>query len=186
MNLSWLISYAYAAKYNLIQPLPGVKAVESFPEYIQSILPFILSLAAVLAVVMIVVGGVEYAVSLSEEGKKNARGRINNAILGLLLALVSYLILYTINPDLTKLKLDIQNLPNSGTQQPPTTGTQPPQTTTPPPNVIPPPTSSFQPRCVANLETCQAAGGTGQGTPITCQAATGNLCGGATSFCCIK
>src|SRR3989338_5310874 len=124
MNLFWLIPYARAVEYNLIQPLPGVQKVSSFPEYIASILPFILSLAAVLAVVMIVVGGVEYAVSLSEEGKKNARGRINSAIFGLLLALVSYLILYTINPDLTKLKLDITALPSTST------GAQSPSSTT--------------------------------------------------------
>ena len=181
MNLFWLIPYARAVEYNLIQPLPGVQKVSSFPEYIASILPFILSLAAVLAVVMIVVGGVEYAVSLSEEGKKSARGRINSAIFGLLLALVSYLILYTINPDLTKLKLDIQNLPSTGT------GTQPPLgNTNQLSNIMQPPVSSFQPRCVANLAACQTAGGTQSGTPITCQVATGNYCGGATSFCCIK
>ena len=129
MNLFWLIHYARAVDYNLIQPLPGIQTVSSsgFPEYITKIIPFILSLAAVLAVVMIVIGGVEYAVSLSEEGKKNARGRINSAILGLLLALVSYLILYTINPDLTKLKLDIGSLPNTQQSQQSQQSTQPTQ-----------------------------------------------------------
>src|SRR3989338_4304227 len=115
MNLFWLIPYARAVEYNLIQPLPGIQTVSSFPQYIESALPFILSLAAILAAVMIVVGGVEYAISLSEDGKKLAKSRINNAILGLLLALVSYLILYTINPDLTKLKLDIKELQSPGT-----------------------------------------------------------------------
>ena len=182
MNLFWLIPYARAVEYNLIQPLPGIQTVSSFPQYIESALPFILSLAAILAAVMIVVGGVEYAISLSEDGKKLAKSRINNAILGLLLALVSYLILYTINPDLTKLKLDIQNLPSTGT------GTQPPlgNIKSPPSNIIQPPVSLFQPRCVTNLAACQTAGGTQSGTPIACRAATGNDCGGATSFCCIK
>ena len=99
--------YASAAvEYQLIQPLPGIKTVSSFPDYIQKLIPFVLSLAAVLAVVMIVVGGIEYAVSEAVSSKAEAKDRIMQAIWGLLLALISYLILYTINPDLTSLKLD--------------------------------------------------------------------------------
>ena len=110
--------YASAAvEYQLIQPLPGIKTVSSFPDYIQKLIPFVLSLAAVLAVVMIVVGGIEYAVSEAVSSKAEAKDRIMQAIWGLLLALISYLILYTINPDLTSLKLD----PNpAGTTQTPT------------------------------------------------------------------
>ncbi|KKS99168.1 MAG: hypothetical protein UV75_C0008G0002 [Candidatus Giovannonibacteria bacterium GW2011_GWA1_43_15] len=105
-----------ALAYNLLQPLPGVgQTVDTFPDYITKIIPFILGLAAVLAVVMIVIGGIEYAVTEAIDAKADAKDRITQAILGLLLALISWLILSTINPELVNLKLNIPGLP--GTQQ---------------------------------------------------------------------
>ena len=105
-----------ALAYNLLQPLPGVgRTVDTFPDYITKIIPFILGLAAVLAVVEIVIGGIEYAVTEAIDSKADAIDRIRQAILGLLLALASWLILYTINPELINLKLNIPGLP--GAQQ---------------------------------------------------------------------
>ena len=50
---------------------------------------------------MIVIGGVEYIISgANESSRSDAKKRINSAISGLVLALVSYLVLYTINPSL--------------------------------------------------------------------------------------
>ena len=113
----WILSFGFFAvagdgvQYNLLQPLPSVgKQVSSFPQYIQGLIPFILSLAAVLAVVMIVIGGIQYAISEAVDAKADARDRITQAIFGLLLALLSYLILWTINPQLVNLKLDIKSL----------------------------------------------------------------------------
>ena len=103
-----------ALAYNLLQPLPVVgQTVESFPDYITKIIPFILGLAAVLAVVEIVIGGIEYAVTEAIDAKADAKDRIRQAILGLLLALASWLILYTINPELINLKLNIPGLPSA-------------------------------------------------------------------------
>ncbi len=115
-----------ALAYNLLQPLPYVgQSVESFPDYITKIIPFILGLAAVLAVVEIVIGGIEYAVTEAIDSKTDAIDRIRQAILGLLLALASWLILSTINPALVNLQLNIPGLPSatqngvSGTTQQP-------------------------------------------------------------------
>lgn len=70
--------------------------------YLNIIIKILIGIAAVLAVIMIVMGGIEYMtsdfVSSKEEGKK----RITNAIIGLLIALGAYLILYTVNPNLLK------------------------------------------------------------------------------------
>jgi|GEM_PF-1789181 len=69
-------------------------------------------LVAIIAVIMLVIGGVQYMVA-GEKDPSSAKERIRNAIWGLILALCSYLILYTINPDLTKkviltpLKIDL-------------------------------------------------------------------------------
>ncbi len=69
---------------------------------------------AIAAMIMLVIGGVQYMVA-GEKDPGPAKERIRNAIWGLILALTSWLILYTINPDLTrkvKLKpLDINLVP---------------------------------------------------------------------------
>lgn len=57
---------------------------------------------ALTALVMMVIGGVQYMVTAGDRDPGPAKERIKNAIWGLILALASWLILYTINPDLTK------------------------------------------------------------------------------------
>ncbi|OGF63946.1 hypothetical protein A2661_02190 [Candidatus Giovannonibacteria bacterium RIFCSPHIGHO2_01_FULL_45_24] len=107
-------AFAFAADYNLLQPLPHTgQSVSDFPTYVGRIIPFILGLAAVLAVVMITIGGIEYAISEAVDAKADAKDRIMQAIFGLLLALASWLILWTINPDLVNLKLNIKELPST-------------------------------------------------------------------------
>jgi hypothetical protein len=59
--------------------------------------------AGVLAVAYIIIGGFEYMVAGAREGKKDGRERIEKAIFGLILLLLSYVILNTINPDLLNL-----------------------------------------------------------------------------------
>ena len=104
------------AIYKLLQPLPGVgQTVSTFVEYVTNLIPFILMLAAVLAVVQIVIGGMEWAFSESILAKGEGKERITQALYGLLIALLSWLILNTINPDLVNLKLTIPGLPNTNT-----------------------------------------------------------------------
>ena len=62
--------------------------------------------SAVLAMVMIVIGGIEYMTSELVSSKKAGIERITNAILGLLIALTAFLILNTINPNLLNVCLD--------------------------------------------------------------------------------
>lgn len=75
-------------------------------EYLNIIIKLFIGICAVLAVIMIVVGGLQYMttelVSSKEEGKK----RITQAILGLVLAVGAWTLLYQINPDLLDASLD--------------------------------------------------------------------------------
>ena len=95
--------------YTLLQPLPSsngplTKDV-TIERYLTWAFRFTLALAGFLAVMMIVIGGVEYIISGANEGMRSeAHKRISNAIYGLILALVSYLVLYTINPNLVDFK----------------------------------------------------------------------------------
>ncbi|MCX6751263.1 MAG: hypothetical protein NT161_00635 [Candidatus Nomurabacteria bacterium] len=82
-----------------IQPCP-------FGNYLNIIIKIIIGFAAVLAMVMIVVGGIEYMTSEVISGKEAGKETITHAILGLLLALGAFLILNTINPQLLSACLD--------------------------------------------------------------------------------
>ena len=91
--------------YTLLQSLPkeGPDLSENvtLEEYLTWAFRFVLALAGFLAVMMIVIGGVEYIISGANESMRGeAKKRIENAIWGLVMALVSYLVLYTINPSL--------------------------------------------------------------------------------------
>ena len=107
-------------EYNLLAPLPpigtqpGILTTTGLDDYLSRAIPFIIALAAVLAVVQITVGGFEYSLSEAITNKSDAKDRMTQATIGLLLALTSYLILYTINPDLIKLQLPISSLSELG------------------------------------------------------------------------
>jgi hypothetical protein len=95
-------------------PLEG-KAFEGFGvtegnsgdlgQFLAALFKFGLAIAAALAVVMIVWGGVEIMLSESVMTKTDGKKRVEDAIWGLLLALVSWLILWTINPDLVTFRI---------------------------------------------------------------------------------
>ena len=82
----------------------AVKAT-SLGAFLAQAFQFGLAIAAALAVIMIVWGGVEIMLSESMFGKLDGKKKIWDAIWGLGLALVSWLILYTINPDILNFKL---------------------------------------------------------------------------------
>ena len=91
--------------YTLLQSLPregpDLEKNVTLKEYLTWAFRFALALAGFLAVMMIVIGGVEWIISgASEAMRGEAKKRIENAIWGLVMALVSYLVLYTINPSL--------------------------------------------------------------------------------------
>ena len=94
--------------YNLAAPLPGGNpAANNFTQYVSYLFPFLLSVAAISALIMFIVGGIQYTLGgASPEQMKGAREKISNAIWGLLLAVFSVLILQTINPELVKLNLE--------------------------------------------------------------------------------
>src|SRR3989344_988649 len=95
--------------YKLLAPLKGVQGeVTDFdpaPDnalgtYLNLMIKVIIGLSAVMAVVMIVIGGMEYMTSELISSKEAGKERIRNALLGLLIALGAYALLFTINPNL--------------------------------------------------------------------------------------
>ncbi len=96
--------------YKLAAPIPGGGGeVETFTQYVSFLFPFMLSVAAISALVMFILGGIEYTLGgASPERMKSGKERISNAIWGLLLAVFSVLILQTINPNLVIMNLDVE------------------------------------------------------------------------------
>lgn len=88
---------------------PGAPPPNDWLSYARFIYPFVLSIAAILAVIMLIVAGLEL-MTASEGMKSAAKEKIQNAVLGLLLAVGAYLILKTINPDLLNLQIDTGRL----------------------------------------------------------------------------
>jgi hypothetical protein len=74
-------------------------------QFLSQAFQFGLAIAAALAVIMIVWGGVKIMLTESVFEKDDGKKKIQDAIWGLLLALVSWLILYTINPNILIFKL---------------------------------------------------------------------------------
>ena len=92
----------------VLEPIPGVTdsvRTLDFPSFLRGLFRTLLAVGAILAVFMLVYGGVWYMVTGVTGSKEKARARMVQAVLGLLLLFGSVLLLQTINPNL--LKFDI-------------------------------------------------------------------------------
>lgn len=79
----------------------GKISVDYLPRYISGLYQYLLGFAGIIAVIMIMIGGVQYVLSSGTGNIQKAKERITNAITGLVLLLFVFVILYTVNPNLT-------------------------------------------------------------------------------------
>lgn len=93
--------------YEPLENLPGIQTSEGIGVYLGGMFNLAIGFAAVLAVFMIVLGGFEYMIKEAVPEKLGAMERIKGAMLGLILALVSFLLLKTIDKDLVEFNLNI-------------------------------------------------------------------------------
>lgn len=103
--------------YTTLAPLPnttncgtgsGPECKTNLSTYLPGVFNFSIGIAAVLAFIMITIGGIIYATSDAISGKTEGRTYVTNALWGLLLVLGSYAIIYTINPQFLNLNLDVK------------------------------------------------------------------------------
>ncbi len=74
-------------------------------EYLSGIYGFLVGIVGILAGIMIVLGGFQWLLAAGEAPKITAaKKRIADALIGMILALGSYTLLYTVNPDLVTFK----------------------------------------------------------------------------------
>ncbi len=105
--------------YTLLAPMPGLLGTTidtrtGLGTYLNTLYTAGIAIATGLAVLMIIFGGIQYVSSDAIGGKSDGKGKIQDAILGLLLAFMSYIILNTLNPDLLKNDLTLENVQTSG------------------------------------------------------------------------
>lgn len=83
----------------------GEQEFEGLAQFVAFIYRYGMSLAAVLAILVIIFAGVQWTISGgSSEAISSAQHKIYGAVIGLVVLAVSYTILYTINPDLVNLR----------------------------------------------------------------------------------
>ena len=100
--------YCYAQQ----EPVPltirigSIREVVDLGAYIQAVYTYAIGVAAVLAAVMMMIGGIQWLTAAGDSGRvSSAKGRITNAVIGLLLTIFAWVFLNTINPSLVRLQM---------------------------------------------------------------------------------
>ena len=90
--------------YENFENIPGQERTNNFIVYLENLYRFGIAIVAILAIFMISFGSFVYVVTSAGNASKmmDAKDMIYSAIFGLILALVAFLFLYLINPDLVK------------------------------------------------------------------------------------
>ena len=92
--------------YTPMEQIPGFATSGEFCSYISAVYKFGIWAVGISAMLMIIIGGYMYMMSAGNTASTGkAKGVITDAIVGLILALTSYLLLYTINPNLLTCKI---------------------------------------------------------------------------------
>jgi hypothetical protein len=105
--------------YTLLEPLPCVPTranpcqagteITTFTvnQFIEYVFKFIIALAVLLATIQVIIGGFQYMGNDSYSSKNDAKKRFRDAATGLIGALVSFLVLQTIDPRLVQIHAEI-------------------------------------------------------------------------------
>ncbi len=99
--------------YNLLAPIGSLKVIDhenTISDYLNIIFKIAIGLCGALAVLMIVLHGIQYMGDESVFGKTEAKSKIMASIFGLLVAIGSYALLNTISPALVGGSIDIQGV----------------------------------------------------------------------------
>lgn len=98
--------------YTLLADLPGVGDSPTHSEYLSNAIKLIIGLITALSVLVMVYAGVEHVAGAANESSRSAaKEKMWGALVGLIIALVSYIVLSTINPDLLSLDLTLDDVP---------------------------------------------------------------------------
>ncbi len=117
--LFFVSMYAHAAGtesgYTLLADIPTIVPKDAsvgitLVDYMKGLFVAVIGLAIVLAVVQLVIGGIEYVAAAAPSAKSDARNRIAGAIGGLLLILIAWILLQALNPKLLNVGLNLEKI----------------------------------------------------------------------------
>ena len=97
-----------------------VRAMQSgnVTDFLTALFNIAISVGAIFAVLRIAYGGFIYMTTDAMGQKSNAKGIIQNAVVGLLLLLAVVLILERINPDILKINIELMPVPSTTSPTP--------------------------------------------------------------------
>lgn len=109
----WGMAEPYDSDYTLLAPIGSLKQItkeKTITDYLNILFRLGIGICIALAVIMLIIQGVQYMGDESVFGKTEAIGKMKNTIGGLILVLGAWAILNTINPDLVKTTLNIRSI----------------------------------------------------------------------------
>jgi len=124
LTITTATAYAQTPTFSPLVGIPGITDLStdtSIPDYLNAVYKLTIVLAALFGVLKIAYAGVQYSLSEVITDKHHAKDDIKGVLLGLAILLIPFIVLSTINPNLTNLdvlntdKMDM-NVP-SGDQQ---------------------------------------------------------------------
>lgn len=108
-------STANAATVQLSVPIGEVTSVSGSPEYVTVLYRYALGIVTLVAIIMVVYGGFRYLLGATTGDVKSGRKIIEDAIGGMVILFLAYIILYTVNPKTVRLSLpDIRRIQSIG------------------------------------------------------------------------
>lgn len=104
-----------AGKYELLSPIGNISSIpdvttNGFQDYVNLLITIAIAIAGAITVVIIIVSGIQYMGTDSVWAKGESKAKMGSAVGGLALLLCSYLILYTINPELVNIKIGLTKI----------------------------------------------------------------------------
>lgn len=106
LNISEDQLVAQTSGYKALAPIDGVTdegGAETIEKYLPALFNWGIAIAVILAILMTIYGGIKYMTTDAVFNKKDGKKIIQQAIVGLLLALSAWLILEQINPQILQL-----------------------------------------------------------------------------------
>ena len=93
-----------AGPYQNQEKIPGAQPTAEFIPYLKSIINFGFAIIGILALFMLIIGAYQYLMAAGSGNASDAKDTITSALLGLILGLTAWVILYKINPDLVNMR----------------------------------------------------------------------------------
>ena len=123
--LSAPLAYAADKGFTALAPIPGltdtaITSSSGFAAFFDKLYIYLIGAAVILAIIMIIWGGLEYSTQDSISKKSDGKSKIYNAFFGLVLVLSPVLVFTIINPQILNLNVNFPKLETTWVKYTPT------------------------------------------------------------------